>query len=452
MLRATVQQSLGSHQSVFKVDEALAKRYPYKEIPFNERPQNVAYDSYGYLGLQRNINILKDNKFSNEERIKALKLIYNSCTNPDLKARAMTQFNIVDGLAHIFGSTFQNTISTVSHRILINEWGSKIVQTLAYISTFKEMLKPLVLPLVHIVTGDIMKGSSTKLKHTTHYRDKIAAAMALCQFTMCHEGCKVIISYDDERTDHNKVLDTLIYTITQTTNESLCEWCIRTISNLCEVNPKGRERAASLNIVNSLSSILDMFEIYPISLISNACLLIWNVSLDGEGKKYSKELIPKLGRVIEFCLKHIDNLDIEGLPERDIHAIDLLSALQYSTGALAAILVFEASKEFLLHNINNSDSRRDVISSVPIICKCLNLLRDKHSILYRLTHSKDYAEFCEPITKNLLSLIKLGSELPRVRDSFAKILKETKDGESVKHSTLFDFVYKDESHLFYLVL
>nr|CAG4709041.1 unnamed protein product [Naegleria fowleri] len=343
MLKQSTQQQIGSHGSVFQIEQNLSQRYPYKEIPFNERMQNVVYDSFGYMGLQRNIDMIKDTKFSNEERIKSLKLIFNSCINPDMKARAITQFKIVDSLQYLFSSDFQNSVATISHRILLNEWASKIVYSLASISTFKEALKPLIFPLLTVITGDIMKGSSTKLKHTTHYRDKVAAAQALHQFSLCHIGCKVLLSYDMERKDDNKILDVLIYTMNNSTSELLIEYCVKTVSN--------------------------MFEMYPISLTANACLLVWNVSLDGQGKPYCKDLIPKLGRVIEYALKNIETIDLDNIPENDTFSIHLLASLQYCIGAMSSILVFEESKILLTKNVHSEDNRRQEINSVNLLSR-----------------------------------------------------------------------------------
>lgn len=447
MLKQSTQQQIGSHGSVFQIEQNLSQRYPYKEIPFNERMQNVVYDSFGYMGLQRNIDMIKDTKFSNEERIKSLKLIFNSCINPDMKARAITQFKIVDSLQYLFSSDFQNSVATISHRILLNEWASKIVYSLASISTFKEALKPLIFPLLTVITGDIMKGSSTKLKHTTHYRDKVAAAQALHQFSLCHIGCKVLLSYDMERKDDNKILDVLIYTMNNSTSELLIEYCVKTVSSMCELNSTARDLAASLNIVNSLNTLLDMFEMYPISLTANACLLVWNVSLDGQGKPYCKDHIPKLGRVIEYALKNIETIDLDNIPENDTFSIHLLASLQYCIGAMSSILVFEESKILLTKNVHSEDNRRQEINSVNLLCRCLNSLRDRSSMLNQLAF-KRHCEYGSAIERNILSAIKLGSELPRVRDSFSKILKQHTDGESSK-GTLFDFVYREESHLFY---
>ena len=433
------QQNIGSHQSVFKVEESLSKRYPYKEIPFSDRPQNQANDSFGYLGLKRNIDLLRDPSFPNEEKIKSLKLINNSLTNPDLKSRALNQFNIMDSFRHLFDPTFQNSITTVSHRILLNEWACKIIQSLASISTFKLTMKPIIYDLIIIVTGDVMKGSSAKMKHTTHYRDKIAAAMALHQFSMCHEGCRVLMSYDEERQDYNKVVDTLIYTIQNTTSESLSEWCIKTVSNLCEMNPTARDVASSLNVVTTIGNVLEMFEIYPVSLISNACMLSWNVALDGEGKKYSKELVPKLGRVVSFAVKHISNVDIEHLSENMSAVEELLNCVQYASGAMSSILVFEDSKTFTLNNVTAADSKDPPQTSVEILSKCLADIKDRSSVLHRIAF--DYFPSYGPdIERNILSSIKFSSELPKARDAFSKELKA---------KSLFEFVYKDESHLFY---
>ncbi|KAL9650097.1 hypothetical protein ABK040_016418 [Willaertia magna] len=183
--------------------------YPYKQIPFQNNPMNKAYESYGYLGLERNISLLKDNSFPIEEKIKSIQIINKIIISPEMKSRAIKDYKIIDSIIYLF--TIEN---------------NKIDKLVNKINCFENCyLKELLPYLLKIINGTIYE--NTKLKHSSVYRDKIASCYALLQFSNCNEGVNLLLDYH--------VIEQLIETLKLITNENLMEIICKVLSNCCEI-------------------------------------------------------------------------------------------------------------------------------------------------------------------------------------------------------------------------
>ncbi|KAL9648922.1 hypothetical protein ABK040_008302 [Willaertia magna] len=363
--------------------------YPYKQIPFQNNPMNKAYESYGYLGLERNISLLKDNSFPIEEKIKSIQIINKIIISPEMKSRAIKDYKIIDSIIYLF-TIENNKIDKLVNKINCFENCCKLIENLITMSYFKKDLKELLPYLLKIINGTIYE--NTKLKHSSVYRDKIASCYALLQFSNCNEGVNLLLDYH--------VIEQLIETLKLITNENLMEIICKVLSNCCEYVPKARDCCANLNIVKNLNSILDLYNIYSLSLIESTCLLIWNISLDGDGKKLSKEIIPNLNRVLEYSFVNLLQNSLQYELFKNI--------LNYTTGAISSILVNEDAKELMLVNCNENNT----LNGNDICCKVYN----EFNLLENINND---------IFRNLENVIILASELPKNRIQCRSLLKNS---------------------------
>jgi hypothetical protein len=348
-------------QSNYKVSDFLKDRHPYREVSFEQVREDNKYkvfDSFGHDGLKRNINALQDENFAVDEKRKALKLIFAAIRGTELRLRAL-ELGVVDSMIYLLKQNISEEF---------NELCSKIIDTIVDMPQAKEEIcqKNGVGYLLRVVKN---VKSRTQL-------DRRTACKALYQISMCDKGCKLLIDDQDPEeieSQHNpntsRVITMLVWVMkeqltTDRKDEILLNYAISTLARMCTV-PRGRDISAATEVLPAADDILRRKDVGLagndpdlLDTTLSTCQLIWNVCLDGEGKKQARFQMKTLGYVLYHAIKY-----------EQIRIVQLVS------GTFTSILVYEEGK-FMVEQDLGVESGENIID---ILCRLLAQLLDKES-------------------------------------------------------------------------
>jgi hypothetical protein len=412
-------------QSNYKVSDFLKDRHPYREESFEQVLDDNKYkvfDSFGHDGLKRNINALRDENFSVDEKRKAVRLIYAAVRGVDTKIRA-TQFGVVESMIYLLNQNVSDEF---------NELCSKILESIADMPQVKEEISRQngIGYLLQVIRNEKSKSQT----------DREAACKALWQISMCDKGSKLLINDRDplDKSDDSKsrVITALVWVMNEqltakNKNEIFLNYAIATLARLCTV-PQGRDIAAASEALPAADAILSRADI---GLGSNnqdllesthsACKLIWNVCLDGEGKKQARFQMKTLSKVLYLAIKH-ENVPI----------------VQVVTGTLTSILVYEEGKFMVLQDLE-IDSGETLID---ILCRLLGEILNKESSISKkievlnlksqFRQEKDQLDFTpfdsgfeKYLEQNTVAALKSMSEWPKARHLVRSKLDSLKNSD-----------------------
>lgn len=354
--------------TLYKTSDFLKDRHPYREKSFRQRiidDQYKVFNGYGEESLLRNINALKNDNVTIEEKIKALKLLYANLSLSEKTKFICKKLGILSALNLLLSNHEDNCV--------MNEYCSLILEKLCVVDEIVDMMDKT--GTFQLLIKVIKRDSSDP-----NQKDKCAACSCIQTVASKFTSSQILLN-------QRRIIDDLVSVLNEPEkcNERLIFLIIDSLRLLTGSSSKGRNLAAKAGIISTIEKILnrDDFKKYELT-IKTACRLIWNVTLDGEGKILGKDIILTLCKVLKKSIEY-SNIQIQ----------------RYATGALQSILVYEKAKPITLQQFEPNYTPVDLL---------VNLL--------------SLPKLSDDIEQNTIRAIRLLSEYPEARTRVKNLLNK----------------------------
>jgi hypothetical protein len=355
-------------KSLYKTPQDLRSLHPYRP-PVQEDPLAL-HNGFGVFSLEKNIIALRTHP--DNQKIVALKLISTNLNSPEQKLRAL-KLSLIPELV--------NTSSSKNEKIF--RLCCEIAQKLCSVNQGKNLL---------LGNESFFKQLLNKFDNLSEISEQHLAAIRTISAMSIYSsllGNKNLLITSDTVVTLVKNLSFIPFEKDQnnvsTQRKNLL---LITMEALCEMSriPQGRELCASSQILPAINLILKNKEIRENNekMVEATGQLVWNVCLDGDGKKLATE--EGIVQSLFLALEH---------HQRNPKLVRVLA------GAITSIVVYEPAKELTPY-------------AMPLLCRMLH-------VYYSGNNGQDVTlltnEFRNDIVTNLVLCLKLCSEYPKSRDS-----------------------------------
>jgi hypothetical protein len=386
------EQRIKLQKSLYNSPQDLRSLHPLR--PKEPEDPLALYNGFGSFSLSKNISAL--GTYPDEQKLVALRLISSTLNSPEQKIRSI-ELGLIESLV--------NTISNKDSKIFIMccEISQKLcsvvqgkTQLLANYNFMQILLEKF---------SDINQVSNVHLAaiKTILLMSSYSSLLGNNNLLLSQDTINCLVNFLDSLSAYDKSIEMnrleLVKDLMAMNVESLC--------NVCLI-PSGRLNCAKSNLIPVLNRLLknDKFSENE-NLIQLCAQLVWNVCLDGDGKKIATE-IGLIQTLLSLLQKQKDNAKL----------------VRIIVGAVNAIVVYEQAKMTIPY-------------AMKFLCQLL------HSY-YSGNDGKDLSlltnEYRQEIVTNLVLCIKLCSEYPQCMLNIMECLQNNPEqdlGCSVNDATSY---------------